>query len=283
MSELDPACTDAWAYVGLMPSKVLEKTEQTWRDLLAADADFLPARLECDPRLAPGSSSAEYLRGCEPFSQVKQRAARIAITGANAELDNLQDPENAALLPFEAIPWIKPLDGVMSWADKRAKVGLYICLSAHRKISLIAGGDYRILGDQKTLGIYEHDVLVPDHPLMRGVGSTITAPHARWCNLPSKVLTDSGLDVLAEGDAGWLIAVRERRTEDGERAFDVLLNGHPEYDARTLSQECHRDRARGLNVAIPPGYEDPDNPPDTIWESDRRTVIQNIRDLPDVA
>jgi hypothetical protein len=280
MSELDPTCKTTM-YVGLMPSKVLSGTEDTWEDLFGAGTDFQPTRFDRDPRFTTEPDSAEYLRSCEPFSQVALRASRFMATGANYELTNVRNPRNSQPLPFERIPWIKPLDRAMDWADKRAEVALYICLAGHRKIANIVGADYRLFDDRKTIGVYDHDVTAPDHPLMRGIGDTITAPHARWGNLPAKILRDSGIEVLAEGEVGWLLAARERETEDGQKAFDIFSNGHLEYDPDDVSKECFRDLKKGLRIAVPRGYENPDHPPECEWEEDRSVIYQNARSLPE--
>ena len=268
------------AYVGLMPSEVLGAHKQKWRHLLGEAVDFRPVRFDDDPRLVAGSRSAEYLlRECEPFSEVP--ATRVLMTGGNWELTDPKDPLNADQLPFSGIPFIGGMDSVMDWADENAEQAFYVCLSAHRYVARLAGRDYRQKGDKKTIGVFEHGIVAPQHPLMTGLESTKTlyAPHARWCNLPSNVLEDCGIQVLVEGEAGWLLAAQEKRTAAGKKAFVILSNGHLEYNPLDLSKECLRDRERGLKVDIPRGYEDPQNLPPSTWKEPRAIIFDNVRHL----
>lgn len=207
------------------------------------------------------------------------------MTGGNWELTDPRDPLNADQLPFSGIPFIRGMHEVMDYADEHAEQAFYICLSAHLYVARLAGGDYRQKGDKKTIGVFEHDIVAPEHPLMTGLDASKTfyAPHARWCDLPSSVLRDCGIEILIEGEAGWLLAARERQTADGRKAFDILSNGHLEYESSDVSEEAYRDRARGLKVDIPPGYEDPDHPPPTVWEPGRVVVFDNVRHLDKLA
>ena len=80
------------------------------------------------------------------------------------------------------------------------------------------------------------------------------------------------IEVLYESPGAGLYLVNDR-----ERRRLYSFN-HAEYDPDTLEREYQRDRARGLNPAVPCNYypdDDPEQPPVVRWRSHAWLLFAN--------
>ena len=69
----------------------------------------------------------------------------------------------------------------------------------------------------------------------------------------------------------------QRMIQDAARRRFYMFN-HLEYDAETLLREYRRDRAAGLETALPFNYfpdDDPDLPPRMTWRAHRALLFSN--------
>jgi homoserine O-succinyltransferase len=80
-----------------------------------------------------------------------------------------------------------------------------------------------------------------DHPLTRGFLPSSPIPHSRWNDLPEKELRDAGYRVLSWSPEAGVDAFAKQN-----KSLMVFLQGHPEYEARTLLIEYRRDVGRYL-------------------------------------
>jgi homoserine O-succinyltransferase len=114
----------------------------------------------------------------------------------------------------------------------------------------------RIKSCEKHFGIFECDG-VSEHPLMADLPANFRLPHSRWNGLPERELTGCGYDVLTRtSDAGVDTFIRQ------QNSLFVFFQGHPEYEANTLTLEYRRDAGRYLRreteryPVVPRGYFD---------------------------
>ena len=122
-------------------------------------------------------------------------------------------------------------------------------------------------------GIYPHQVLKPQHPLLRGFDDVFYAPHSRHSTVWAKdILSVPPLELLAESDeAGVFLAA----SLNGRQ---VYVLGHAEYDYNTLDLEYKRDVAKGLKIDVPKNYYPCNNPnerPEVFWRSHANLLYSN--------
>ena len=79
------------------------------------------------------------------------------------------------------------------------------------------------------------------HPMTSDATSGLRVPHSRYNDLPERALTACGYRILTRSAvAGVDMFARQ------DKSFHLFLQGHPEYEARTLLREYRRDVGRYL-------------------------------------
>ncbi len=126
---------------------------------------------------------------------------------------------------------------------------------------------------QKLSGVYEHRVVRPNNPLVRGFDEVFYAPHSRNAGIdPAHIAPYPELRVLADSrEAG----LHMMSTDNGRQ---IYVLGHLEYDKETLQNEYRRDVARGLAPQIPANYYEDDDPAKPIlyrWRSHASLMYSN--------
>lgn len=175
-------------------------------------------------------------------------------------------------LPFEDVDYWPELCDIFKWAETNVFSTLYLCWGAQ------AGAYYhfgvpKYLLDHKMSGIFEHEILKPTSPLVRGFDTRIFAPHSRWTEVHAEDIEKvPELELIAVSDeAGVFIA----KSTDSRHFF---VFGHPEYDTSTLSEEYHRDLERGLEPELPKHYfpnDDPNQWPSSNWRATAQLLYTN--------
>ena len=127
--------------------------------------------------------------------------------------------------------------------------------------------------DKKLFGVFEHRVVRPRNPLMRGFDEVFYAPHSRHTEVKrADIEAEPQLRILADSpEAGPHIL----STENGRQIF-VL--GHQEYDKATLASEYFRDVNKGLDIEVPKNYFKNDDPDEEIlfrWRSHANLLFSN--------
>lgn len=196
------------------------------------------------------------------FDEIKkQKFDGLIITGAPVEQ-----------IPFEEVDYWEELCEIMEWSKKHVTSTLHICWGAQAGLYYHYGLNKSVL-PQKLFGIYKHTVLNRKVPLVRGFDDTFYVPHSRYTEVSSdKIHNCEALTVLAESDiAGVLLAIA-----DGGR--QIFVQGHFEYDRRTLEAEYQRDIAKGLDIAPPYNYypeDDPTKRPMLQWRAHCNNLYTN--------
>jgi homoserine O-succinyltransferase len=196
------------------------------------------------------------------FKEVKDRYFDgMIITGAPIEL-----------LDFEQVTYWPELCEIMEWSKTHVTSTFHICWGAQAGMYYHYGVKKYEL-DKKVFGVFDHNVLVPTEPLMRGFDDRFFAPHSRYTEVRvPEINKNSGLILLSESPvAGAYLVVSEDRRQ-------IFVTGHPEYDQNTLGEEYWRDVNKGMEIAVPDNYypeNNPENSPTVKWRSHAHLLYSN--------
>ena len=214
--------------LNMMPDAALGATERQFCRLVGSSnpiSQFYihPFTLDEIPR---GEAAQQHIdQYYEPLSSIKENGLdALIITGANVTRPNLA----------EEVFW-EPLCDLIDWADEHVASTLCSCLATHAV--LLSRHDIHRKGlEKKRWGVYEHDVIKKEHPLVQDINTRVVVPHSRFNEVTETQLGDKGLHVLITGEEpGVQLAV----SADGFRT--VFFQGHPEYDSISLMKEYKRD------------------------------------------
>ena len=249
------------AILNLMPTK--EVTEaQLLRVIGNTPLQVEVTLLRTATHQSRNTSSTHLASFYQTFEDVREeKFDGLVITGAPVEQ-----------MEFEEVNYWRELTQIIDWAEKHVFSTLYICWAAQAGLYYHYGVRKYPLRE-KCFGVFEHRVLLPNHPLMRGFDAAFYAPHSRHTEVrAADVEKTEGLLLLSVSDeAGVYIAA----TPQGERVF---VTGHSEYDPNTLRLEYERDKSRGLKIAVPKNYfpgDDPTKPPLVRWRAHSNLLFQN--------
>ena len=198
------------------------------------------------------------------FDEIKsQKFDGMIITGAPVEQ-----------LDFEEVDYWDELCEILDWSKKNVYSVLHICWGAQ-------AGLYHRYGirkfefKEKLSGIYEHNILNPLHPLLRGFDDKFYLPHSRYTGVVEEDVynyDNPKLEILAKSDKAGVSIIGKKNG----RAFYVL--GHAEYDRETLANEYFRDINKGLDIKVPENYfpnDDPTRVPPMVWRSSASLLFSN--------
>ncbi|GHV05533.1 homoserine O-succinyltransferase [Clostridia bacterium] len=247
--------------LNLMPTKIATET-QLLRCLsnspLQVEMDLLQT-VSYQPR---NVSEEHLLKFYNTFDKFRgNRYDGMIITGAPVET-----------MDFEDVAYWPELCEIMDWSTTHVQSVLHICWGAQAALYHFYGIPKYPL-KAKMFGIFEHTTLSHSHPLTRGFDDVFLAPHSRHTEVrTADVLAHDELELLADSDAaGCYLAV----SRDGRRVF---ATGHPEYDADTIAREYFRDKAKGLDIALPYNYfpgDDAGREPRKTWRSHANLLYAN--------
>ena len=155
------------AILNLMPTKIVTET-QLIRLLSNTPLQIELTLLGTETYRATHISEEHMESFYQSFSAVKNKKFDgLIITGAPVE--NLE---------FSDVAYWDELCAILDWSRTHVYSTLHICWAAQ-------AGLYHHYGIQKyalpkkMFGIFEHDVVLPRHPLLRGFDETFLAPHSR--------------------------------------------------------------------------------------------------------
>lgn len=184
---------------------------------------------------------------------------------------------------FEEVRYWKELQGIWDWTAHYGIPTLNICWAAQAALHHFYGWGKRALSE-KCFGIFAQRNLVPQHPLLRGLGERFPMPHSRHTEVCWEVAgvelalsgcdwqcLPEGLEVLADSEVGQSILYDAARQQ-------TFVTGHLEYRDDTLDGEYRRDLAKGLPIAPPLHYYVEDNPENGIdfsWEETALLFYRN--------
>ena len=247
--------------LNLMPTKIATET-QLMRKLsntpLQIQVDLLRTKSHEATHVSAGHLETFY----RTFEDIEnEHYDGLIITGAPVEL-----------MEFEEVDYWDELCRIMDWSSAHVHSTLHICWGAQAGLYYHYGiQKYRL--PKKASGVFEHRLLKPRSPLVRGFDDRFYAVHSRNTDVRIEdVEAVDDLEVVAVSDEVGLYIVK---SVDSRRFF---VFGHPEYDTDTLKLEYERDVKRGIDPEIPTNYfpdDDPTRTPLNVWRSQAQLLYTN--------
>lgn len=247
--------------LNLMPTKIVTET-QILRKLSNTPVQIQVELLRTASYQSQHTDEDHLASFYTTFDQVRDRNFDgMIITGAPVE--NLE---------FNQVDYWPELCEIMAWSRTHVHSTLHICWGAQAGLYYHYGVPKYPL-PEKLSGIYNHTVLNPYHPLMRGFDDNYFAPHSRYTEVRLEdIKKHPDLIPLAVSDLAGLHIVAN---QSGRQIF---VTGHAEYDRDTLAKEYFRDINKGLNPKVPyhyfPDDDDTKTPPFT-WRSNAHLLVSN--------
>ena len=247
--------------LNLMPTKIVTET-QIMRKLSNTPLQIDVNLLQTASHAAKNVSEQHLDTFYTTFDDITdQRFDGMIITGAPVEL-----------LDFEDVDYWDELARIMDWSATNVHSTFHICWGAQAGIYHHYGiPKYEL--ENKLFGVFDHDVVKPSSPLVRGFNDSFRAPHSRYTEVhAADIEAHPDLELIAVSDeAGVYIA----KSTDSRHFF---VFGHPEYDAGTLMVEYERDVAKGLDMPLPRHYfpnDDPTQTPKATWRAHAQLLYTN--------
>lgn len=185
----------------------------------------------------------------------------MIITGAPIELYD-----------YEQVGYWNELCEIMEWSKLYVTSTLHICWGAQAGL-YYHYGIQKYERKSKLSGVYTHQVLHRKTPLVRSMDDYVNCPHSRYTEvLEEDIAKEEELVILAKSKEAGVLLVTDRIGRQ------IFVQGHPEYDRMSLSNEYHRDVAKGLSPAVPINYFEDNNPANTpvlTWRNFSNTLYAN--------
>lgn len=247
--------------LNLMPTKTATET-QLARLLANSPLQVNFTLLKTTSHDAKNTSQAHLDTFYRTFDEIKDRCFDgMIITGAPVEH-----------LDFREVDYWDELTEIMDYSRKHVYSTMHVCWGAQAGLYYHYGIGKTQLA-KKMFGIFQHRVLDPYVPLVRGFDEVFYAPHSRHTDVDENAVAKcSALKVLAYSDEAGIYLMK---TDNGRQIF---VTGHPEYDLYTLDAEYRRDLAVGKEIAPPQHYyaqDNPENPPVFRWRSHAHLLYSN--------
>lgn len=249
------------AVLNLMPTKIATET-QLVRLLSNSSLQIDLTLLRVENHISKNTSEEHMEAFYEDFSDVKNKKFDgLIITGAPVEN-----------LDFDEVDYWDELCDIFAWAKKNVFSTIFICWAAQAALYYYYGVNKHKM-DKKMFGVFEHRVLLPAHPIVRGFDETFLAPHSRHTEVyEDEVSAAFGLRIVAESDIAGVYLIAD---DVNNRIF---ITGHCEYDYDTLAKEYFRDKEKGLPIDVPYNYfpdDDPSKTPKNVWRGHAHLLFSN--------
>ncbi len=233
------------AFVNNMPDQAVKATEEQFTRLIEAGAGELPVRLQCYtlPGVPRGDEIRRYLL------QTHDDIDGLYLRGADALIVTGTEPRAASLTDE---PYWAEFARLVDWARGHTFASIWSCLAAHAVVQYL-DGIARRKATKKFSGIYSFKTNGGDWS-MRRAGPQVLVPHSRYNGISRDDLERCGYNVSAWSESAGVDTFWRR-----EPSYFMFLQGHPEYNADTLSREYRRDVIRFLNGERDTYPQIPDN------------------------
>lgn len=247
--------------LNLMPKKIETET-QLLRVLGNSPLQVNATLMRTDSYTSKNTPSEHLNEFYKTFNDVRDEYFDgLIITGAPVEE-----------LKFEDVDYWEELQEIMCWSTSHVFSTFHICWGAQAGLYYHYGIDKKSL-ERKTFGVYEHEVLLPKHKLMRGFNEFYNAPHSRHTKMDEEqILKCDLLEVLSQSNEAGINIVASK----DNRQFFII--SHSEYDRDTLKNEYERDLAKGLNIQMPKNYyinDDKNSKPNFSWRAHGHLLFMN--------
>lgn len=239
--------------LNLMPTKIETET-QLLRLLGNSPLQVNIELLQMATHTSKNTSATHLNTFYKTFDEIKDRRFDgMIVTGAPVEH-----------LEFENVDYWQELCRILEWSRKNVYSTFHICWGAQAGL-YYRYGIRKYPFNEKLSGIYNHKIIVPLHPLLRGFDDGFEIPHSRNTGVvEGDILRHNELEILATSNEAGVAIVCSKNG----REFYVL--GHAEYDRDTLAKEYDRDVKKGIDIKMPANYfpeNDPEKTPPLVWRS----------------
>ncbi len=213
--------------LNMMPDPALEATERQFFRLIGHSNQI--AQFYLHPFTLPSIKRGEKMQVhidqyYQSFDNIKaQGLDALIITGAQIKGTDLKKT-----------PFYEQLKKVIDWSYSNVTSTLCSCLATHAVFEFLYGQKRQSIGE-KCWGVFPHQVLDRQHPLMRGVNTHFDVPHSRYNEISKAQFDAAGVKVLVNSAVGAHLGV----SQDLLRI--VFFQGHPEYDAISLLKEYKQE------------------------------------------
>ena len=152
------------------------------------------------------------------FDDIKDRKYDgFIITGAPVEK-----------MPYEEVDYWPEMLKYFNWADSHVFSTLHFCWAAQAGLYRDYGVEKRIL-PRKLFGIYQYNLTLAYHPLLRGFDDRYFIPQSRHTSIDDKkVDATPELTVLSRSEENGINIISDKESRR------IFVLGHFEYDLRTL-------------------------------------------------
>ena len=257
---------------------------QDIRPLKLLILNLMPLKIETETQILRKLSNTPLQVEIELLQTATHQASHVAadhLRSFYVSLEDVQDKHYDGMiitgapiekLEFEDVDYWPELCKIFAWSKTNVFSTLYICWGAQAGIYYHFGVPKHLL-NEKVSGVFEHRILKPSSPLVRGFDDVVYAPHSRYTEVTvADIEAQPDLELIALSDeVGAYIA----KSTDSRHFF---VFGHPEYDTLTLAGEYERDQAKGLNPAVPKHYfpdDNPNNTPISNWRAAAQLLYTN--------
>jgi homoserine O-succinyltransferase len=225
-----------WIEIGLlnnMPDAALEATELQFLRLLssAAEDHWVHLRFFSMPDIPRTERGQNHVTEYFHIGDLwKADLDGLIVTGTEPKAADLRDE-----------PYWRTFTEVVDWAEYNTLSTIWSCLASHAAV-LHLDGIRRIPLGEKCFGLFDCEV-ASAHPLTANLPSQarVRVPHARCNELREDQLVANGYQVLTHSrEAGVDMFVGQ------QHSLFLFLQGHLEYDERSLLNEYRRDVGRFL-------------------------------------
>ena len=248
--------------LNLMPDKIVTETQ-----LLRAMSNSpiqVDIELLCMASHVSTHTSREHLiKYYMTFDSIKDEYFDgMIITGAPVEK-----------MDFEQVDYWEELTKIMEWSKTHVYSTLHLCWGAFAGLYYHYGIPKYVL-PKKVFGVFEHSMTY-SRPvkLFRGFDDYFYVPHSRYTEVHRENIEKcSGLRILSESEECGVYAVSDLHGRQ------IFITGHSEYDKDTLDKEYRRDKAAGVDTALPVNYyrdDDPAKGPVMRWKSSATLMYTN--------
>lgn len=247
--------------LNLMPKKIVTEI-QYLRKLSYTPLQVNVELLRVDHHVSKNTPQNHLDTFYKDFDDIKDRRFDgMIITGAPLEQ-----------VSFEEVTFWPHLQEIMMWSTTHVTSTLFSCWGVAAALKYFYDLPM-LLRKDKLSGVFQHKTRSCVNAFTRGFDDYFYAPQSRFIDFPTSVIeNETNLVILADSDdAGVFLAT----SSDGKQ---VLVTGHPEYDATTLADEYRRDLNAGLNPHIPDNYfphNDPQLTPRCTWNAHGCLLFRN--------
>ena len=251
------------AILNLMPLKIATET-QLARQLGSTPLQVDLTLVETSTYRGTNTASEHMDTFYRAWDEVRsERFDGFMVTGAPIET-----------LEFHDVKYWPELQEIFDWTTTNVFSMFAICWGAQAALNHFNGVPKHLITEvPKRFGIFEHQNLVPSHPLMQGIADLFEIPVSRHTeNHRADVEPIDGLTVLAENETAGLGLL----ADDANRRFYMF--NHLEYDSQTLREEYDRDVKAGQTIVLPQNYfpdDDPAQTPPNKWRSHAHMLYGN--------